>query len=71
MDDGGGDGRRRAAQGRGVAAPSPSLMECTMNRAPTMVRPAANVGRLTEGGQPYQRGGAAKVKGSMGACGML
>ena len=35
-------GRRRAAEGRGVASPRPPLEECTMNRAPTWVRPAAN-----------------------------
>ena len=37
------DGRRRAAEGRGVASPRPPNKECTINRAPTLVRPAANV----------------------------
>jgi len=31
-----------------------------------MVRPAANRGRLTEGGQPYRRGGAT-ARGLVGA----
>ena len=35
-------GRRRAAEGRGVATPRPPMEEGTMNRAPTSVRPAAN-----------------------------
>ena len=35
-------GRRRAAEGRGVASPRPPAQECTINRAPTIVRPAAN-----------------------------
>ena len=30
-----GYGRRRAAEGRGVATPRPPKKECTMNRAPT------------------------------------
>ena len=36
-------GRRKAAEGRGVASRRPPMMEeGTMNRAPTSVRPAAN-----------------------------
>jgi hypothetical protein len=35
-------GRRRAAEGRGVAPPRPPYEECTINRAPPIVRPAAN-----------------------------
>ena len=35
-------GRRRAAEGGGVASPRPLEKECTIERAPTWVRPAAN-----------------------------
>ena len=48
-------GRRRAAEGRGVASPRPPTEECTMNRAPTLVRPAANERRRpAKDGKPYQ-----------------
>ena len=38
----GGGGPPRAAEGGGVASPRPPEKECTINRAPTWVRPAAN-----------------------------
>jgi hypothetical protein len=37
------EGRRRADEGRGVASPRPPNKKCTINRAPTLVLPAANV----------------------------